>query len=204
MATLTKNSTSVQKSGFRNRLSRMVGQLGRIGKALLFPVATLPIAAILLRVGAQLPADTQFANFVHSIILNAGDVIFGNLPIVFAVGVAFGLSRDNRGEAALAGLIGMLVLTVLMKSGGADLPGQIYKDSSVKFHDIFGTRYDAVLANNVLNGIIAGSIVAYLYNRFNGTELPTVLGFFSGRRLVPVISVLGIMVFGIAYAIVFP
>lgn len=91
-------------------------------------------------------------------------MLFGNLPIVFAIGVAFGLARDNRGEAALAGFIGMTLLTILMSSGGADLPGKIYAHSSVNFHEVFkiGTKdkYDAVLAGNVLNGVIAGCLVA--------------------------------------------
>lgn len=69
---------------------------------------------------------------------------------------------------------------------------------------MFGGKYDAILANNVLNGIIGGGVVAAIYNRFNGVELPKVLGFFSGKRLIPVLSILGIMFFTIAYAIIFP
>lgn len=98
----------------------------------------------------------------------------------------------------------MALVMLLMGSTGADLPGKIYGSSSVNFHEIFGSKYDAILAGNVLNGIIAGGLVAFIYNKFNGTELPSVLGFFSGRRLIPVLCILGILVFGIAYAIVFP
>lgn len=201
---VTTYKATSPSSSFKNWWSKIVGQLGRIGKALMFPIATLPIAAILLRIGAQIPTGTPWAAFVQGIIINGGSVVFDNLPIIFGIGVAFGLSKDNRGEAALAGFIGMSLLTLLMKKSGADLVGKIYANSSVDFGSIFGGKYDAVLAGNVLNGIVAGALVAYIYNKFNGTELPTVLGFFSGRRLIPVLSVLGIMVFAIAYAVIFP
>ena len=202
--TKTQSKTKPQNThGFKAKWSKFVSLLGRVGKSLLFPIATLPIAAILLRIGAQLPGDTDFAKFVQKMITGGGSIVFDNLPIIFAVGIGFGLAKDNRGEAALSALIGMLLLKYIMADGGADLTNQIYKKAH-DFHADFGGKYDAILSNNVLTGFVAGGLVAYLYNKFNGVELPAALGFFSGRRLIPVITILAILFVGIVYAIVFP
>ncbi|RXY96921.1 PTS fructose transporter subunit IIBC [Malacoplasma penetrans] len=198
--------------------------LGRLGKALLFPIAVLPIAAILNRLGAQLPnsADTpEFAKFVQTLLSAAGNTVFNNLHILFAVGVGFGLTKDNRGEAALTALVGIILLGLLMSSTGADLPQQIYgkikfpidqslidagivSADATGFQALFGNKYDSILSQNVLNGILSGVFVAWVYNRFNNVELPKVLGFFSGRRLLPVLIILGMMFYGIIYAVIFP
>ncbi|MGL4950319.1 MAG: PTS transporter subunit EIIC, partial [Mycoplasma sp.] len=79
----------------------MLQKLGRIGKALLFPIAVLPVAAIFLRLGAQLPEGTAFASFIKALFLTAGNAVFDNLYMLFGIGLAFGLTKDNRGEAAL-------------------------------------------------------------------------------------------------------
>lgn len=121
-ASKTKPQSS---NGAKRFFKSLFGKLGRIGKALLFPIAMLPIAAIMLRVGAQLPTDTPFAHFVQTCIFNAGNVVFDNLPILFAVGVGFGLTKESRGEAALAAFVGMALLKVLMSGSGGDLPNQI-------------------------------------------------------------------------------
>lgn len=217
-----------------NIFSKMFEALGRVGKALLFPIAVLPIAAIINRLAAQLPANSGIANapafveFIQSILKAVGDTVFNNLYLLFAVGVGFGLTKDNRGEAALTALVSIILLNLLMSRGGADLTKQIYGNvnfnvdpNTIKdaidsgqmppealtqhgFIQLFGNSYDKILGQNVLNGILCGCFVAFIYNRFNNIELPKVLGFFSGRRLVPVLTILGMMVFGVLYAIIFP
>lgn len=223
--------------------SHALQSLGRIGKALLFPIAVLPIAAIFLRLGSQIPGGTDFAKFIQSIFLVGGNVVFNNLYILFGIGVAFGLTKDNRGEAALVGFVGIIAISMLLgtANGGSDLTNQIYgkiefnlpavdalksgqygalpealvnaSDEEIityfqstlsGFHRIFGNKYDAILSTNVLNGIIAGGAVAFIYNRYNGVELPKVLGFFSGRRLVPVLGLIAVLVFGLVWVIIFP
>ena len=208
-------------SGIKNYFKRVFNLLGRVGKALMFPIAVLPIAAILMRIGAQIPDNKDVLNapgftvFVQTSLEAVGDTVFKNLHILFAIGIAFGLTKDNRGEAAISGFIAMVLLTMLMKSEkGADLPNQIYKtidfspisggEKLTGFHRIFVNKYDDILATNVLNGIIGGSIVAFIYNRFNNIELPQILGFFNGRRLVPVLVILSMLLFTIVWAIVFP
>lgn len=218
---------------FKKSLSKSMANLSKMGKALLFPIAVLPIAGILNRIGAQLPfsSDAPWAEFVQSLFSRAGSAVFSNLAILFAIGVAFGLTKDNRGEAALVGFLGMILLTLLLgqnppdsKDPGpyADLPSQIYKTINfpppsaediaskkftgfeVGFARLFGKSYNDIMANNVLNGILVGVLISYLYNRFNGIELPKVLGFFSGRRLIPVVGILAVLVFTILWAIIFP
>ncbi|HZG74162.1 MAG TPA: N-acetylglucosamine-specific PTS transporter subunit IIBC [Chondromyces sp.] len=135
----------------------MLGFLQKIGKALMLPIAVLPAAGLLLRFGQPDLLDIPF-------IANAGNAIFANLALIFAIGVAMGLAKDNNGAAALSGAIGYLVLTE-------------------------GTK--AINENinmSVLGGIIAGVIAGLLYNRFHNVKLPEWLGFFSGRRFVPIVT----------------
>ena len=215
--TLAKPNQKEKHKVFKNAFNF----LSRIGKALMFPIAVLPIAAILMRIGAQIPVNGAeitnapvFVAFVQKLLAAVGATVFDNLHMLFAIGVAFGLTKDNRGEAAITGFVGMVLLTLLMSSNGADLPNQIYQginfspiqggENLTGFHRIFVGKYDQILATNVLNGIIMGIIVAFIYNRFNDLELPKILGFFNGRRLVPVLVILSTLIFTLVWAIIFP
>lgn len=194
---------------------KLLAQLQKIGKSLLFPIAMLPLAAILLRIGSAIPQTTEFSKLIATSFLAVANGVFGGaLPILFAIGIAFGMSKDQRGEAAITGFVVMVILSVLLSNskglfGGSDIVHQIYGKITLNggkgFQKIFeGGTYNNILANNVFTGIFAGSIVAFLYNRFNGIELPSVLGFFSGRRLIPVLSFMGALLAGFLYAIIFP
>lgn len=122
------------------------------------------------------------------------------------------MAKDNRGEAAIVGFSVMIILTILMSDkegalfGGADIVDKIYGSMTLQgdhgFHGVFRNSYNSILAKNVFTGIFAGSIVAFTYNRFNGVELPSILGFFSGRRLVPVLSFMATLFLGLVYAII--
>ncbi|WEK83086.1 MAG: PTS transporter subunit EIIC [Mycoplasma sp.] len=217
--------------------SRAMSRLGKIGKVLMFPIAVLPIAAILLRIGAQMPvisgvdeiknsglsdASIQFMNFVSIIMSKSGGIVFDYLPLLFAIAIGFGFAKDNRGEAAFSAGISMLLLMALMAKGsfvdiiygnfyiaGAqfDINGAATSDPlaiAKGFAGIFGNKYNAALSSNVLNGIIVGSISAYIYNKFTDVEIPKILGFFSGRRLIPSIVILTTGVWAVIYAVVFP
>ncbi len=203
----------VDKNLNNNIFKRSLSFLQKIGKSLLFPVAMLPLAAILLRLGAAIPGTTDFSKFISSVFLAIANGVFGNaMPILFAIGISFGMSRENRGEAAIIGFSVMVIFTILLSEngifGGADLVHQIYGGMKLNggwgFKGVFGRAYNSILANNVFTGIFAGGIVAYIYNRYNGIELPSILGFFSGRRLIPVLSFIATFVIGIMYAIIFP
>ncbi|MEH7107691.1 MULTISPECIES: N-acetylglucosamine-specific PTS transporter subunit IIBC [Bacillaceae] len=141
----------------------MLGFLQRIGKALMLPIAVLPAAGLLLRFGQPDLLNIPF-------IANAGNAIFANLALIFAIGVAIGFAKDSNGAAALSGAIGYLVLTEGTKA--------IDKDINM----------------GVLGGILAGIIAGLLYNRFRDIKLPEWLGFFSGRRFVPIITAVAMVV----------
>ncbi len=135
----------------------ILGYMQKLGKALMLPIAALPVAALLLRLGQPDLLDIAF-------IAAAGNAIFSNLPLLFAMGIAVGLSKDNAGAAALAGAVGYFILTAAA--------GTINADINMSF---FG-------------GIIAGIVAGHTYNRFHTTSLPAYLGFFSGKRLVPILT----------------
>ncbi|MBU9151566.1 N-acetylglucosamine-specific PTS transporter subunit IIBC [Burkholderia multivorans] len=142
-----------------------------LGRALMLPIAVLPVAGILLRLG-------QPDVFNIKMIADAGGAIFDNLPLLFAIGVAVGFAKDNNGVAALAGAIGYLIETAIMK-------------------DI-----DPKLNMGVLSGIIAGVVAGLLYNRYKDIKLPDYLAFFGGKRFVPIITGLVCVVLGIAFGYV--
>ena len=122
------------------------------------------------------------------------------------------MTKDQRGEAAITGFAVMLVLSIMLSTagpfGGFDFVDRVYGGMTLEgghgFHGVMKDSYDSVLAKNVFIGIFAGSLVSYLYNRFNGVELPSVLGFFSGRRLIPVLSMMSTIFLGLVLALIFP
>ncbi|MDD7804651.1 MAG: N-acetylglucosamine-specific PTS transporter subunit IIBC [Endozoicomonas sp. (ex Botrylloides leachii)] len=144
----------------------VLGYMQRLGKALMLPIATLPIAALLLRLGQQDLLNIPF-------VAEAGKAVFGNLPLLFALGIATGLAKDDSGAAALAGGIGYFVLTSAANTINSHI------DMS-----FFG-------------GIIAGIIGGHAYNRFYRVELPQFLAFFGGKRLVPIMT--GLIALAVAF-----
>jgi PTS system N-acetylglucosamine-specific IIC component len=169
----------------------MLAFLQKIGKALMLPVATLPAAALLLRFGAinyetefQLgPAVGGFLNqYIAPFLLAGGSAIFDNLSLIFAVGVAIGLAGDA--VAALAAVIAYLVLTTVLSKVPVAMP--FIAD-------------DAKLNMGVLGGILAGGVAAYCYNRYHNIKLPEWLGFFGGKRFVPIITSLSMVVIGLLF-----
>lgn len=158
----------------------MFSYLQKIGKALMVPVAVLPAAAILMGIGYWIDptgwgANSQLAAFL----IKAGAAIIDNMAILFAVGVAFGMSKDKNGAAALTGLVAFQVVTTLLSSGSV---AQLLSIAPEEVNPAFGR------INNQFIGILCGVISAELYNRFSGIELPKFLAFFSGKRFVPIIT----------------
>ena len=149
----------------------MFNLLQKIGKALMTPIAVLPVAALLLRLGF---GDIPFIDGqVASIMKNAGDAIFSHLDLLFGIGIAYGLAKNNDGAAALAGAIGVLIAKAVYIS--------INKDVNM----------------GVFVGIIIGVLAGTLYNRFYDIKLPEFLGFFGGKRFVPIITAISAIGVGI-------
>lgn len=153
--------------------------LQKIGRALMVPVAALPAAAILMGIGYWIDPDGWGSNSaLASLLIKSGAAIIDNMSLLFAVGVAFGLSKDKHGSAALSGLVGYLVVTTLLSPGAvSQLQGIPVDQVPAAFGKI----------NNQFIGILVGIISAELYNRFAQVELHQALSFFSGKRLVPII-----------------
>ena len=149
----------------------MFNLLQKVGKALMTPIAVLPVAAILLRLGF---GDIFFiTGDVANIMKVAGNAVFSNLDMLFAVGIAYGLAKNNDGAAALAGAVGLLIAKAVYL--------EIDKDLNM----------------GVFIGIIIGVLAGSLYNRFHTIKPPEFLGFFGGKRFVPIITALSAIVVGV-------
>ncbi|MGJ0191796.1 N-acetylglucosamine-specific PTS transporter subunit IIBC [Pantoea sp. RRHST58] len=157
----------------------MLGYLQKVGRALMVPVATLPAAAILMGVGYWLDPDAWGAgNAFAALLIKSGAAIIEHMSVLFAIGVAYGLSKDKDGAAALTGFVGFLVVTTLCSPAAVSMIQKIPLD---QVPAAFGK------IENQFVGIMVGIISAEVYNRFSHVELPKALAFFSGRRLVPIL-----------------
>lgn len=160
--------------------SSAFANLQKIGKSLMLPVAVLPVAGLLLGIGAtDFHTQNTVILAILSLMKHSGDVIFGNLPLIFAVGVALGFT-ENDGVAAIAAVIGHLVTTVTL--------GVMATLMGVKTAMIMGLPS---IQTGVFGGILAGGLAAYMFNRFYRIKLPEYLGFFAGKRFVPIITAIG-------------
>ncbi|WP_340614719.1 N-acetylglucosamine-specific PTS transporter subunit IIBC [Xenorhabdus thailandensis] len=158
----------------------ILSYLQRIGRALMVPVATLPAAAILVGVGYWIdPTGWGADNELAALFITSGTSILNNMGMLFAIGIAYGMSKDKDGAAALSGLIGFIVVMQLCS------PAAVAMIKGIPIEEVpkaFGK------INNQFVGILVGVFSAELYNRYSNVELPQALSFFSGRRLVPILN----------------
>ena len=171
-------------------MKRILTGAQQLGRALMLPIAVLPVAALLLRLGQ--PDVIGLVPWLAPIgppIAAAGDAIFSNLGVLFAIGVAVGLARENHGAAGLAALVCYLVTTEGAKviidvdpSAIAGLTGQAAALAAA------ANKARQLARLSVPAGIMSGVIGGLLYNRYSGVQLPSYLGFFAGRRFVPIVS----------------
>lgn len=186
---------------------KVFGVLQKVGKALMLPVALLPAAGILLALGNALHnealldlapfLDNSGVSMVASVMENAGNIVFSNLPLLFAVGVAVGLS-GGEGVAGLAAIIGYLIMNVTMGT----VKG--YTAESVNGIDVANVLGIPTLQTGVFGGIIVGILASMLYNKFYEIELPSYLGFFAGKRFVPIITAASAVVLGLVMVLIWP
>ena len=170
---------------------KLFGQLQRIGKALMLPVAILPAAGLLLAIGTAFQGEAlqHYLPFIkNGVIQNianmmtgAGGIIFDNLPIIFALGVAIGLAGGD-GVAAIAAFVGFIIMNKTMGAFLNVTPAQL-EDPSKGFANVLGIP---TLQTGVFGGIIIGALAAWCYNKFYNISLPSYLGFFAGKRFVPI------------------
>lgn len=151
----------------------------RVSRSFMIPIAVMPAAAILFRFG-KIEFEQPFLMKLAAICEAAGGAIFDHLPLLFAIGIAIGLT-GGKGVAALSAAVGYLVFQEVMRT-----------------YEIVQTNElaEANVQMGVLGGLITGGVTAYLYNRFKDTKLPQALGFFAGRRFVPIVTALAMTVLG--------
>ncbi|MFD2656067.1 glucose-specific PTS transporter subunit IIBC [Gracilibacillus thailandensis] len=188
-------------------MSNLFGTLQKVGKALMLPVALLPAAGILLAFGTSFAQDQWVEKFpwfgndivqkVLEVMSEAGGIVFDNLPLLFAVGVAIGLAKGD-GVAGLAAIIGYLIMNVTMSVFGGITDGMT---EEAAYESVLGIP---TLGTGVFGGIIVGILAAYMYNRFFDIELPQFLGFFAGKRFVPIITAFSSLLLGIVMYLVWP
>lgn len=170
----------------------MMKYLQKLGRSLMLPIAVLPAASLLMGIGYYIDPTGWGANSsTAAFLIKTGAAIIDNMSILFAIGVALGMSKDKDGSAALSGLVAFLVVkTLLSVSSVSQLLAIPVEEVAPAFSKI----------ENQFIGILSGLVAAHSYNRFSNTELPEFLAFFSGKRLVPIVtSIFMIFISGILF-----
>ncbi len=173
-------STAAGGSRGSSAWEKALGALQSVGRSLMLPIAVLPAAALLLRLGQD---DLLALPWMAA----AGDAVFSNLDLIFAIGIAFGLA-GGEGAAALAGLVGFLVFDGVFNTLIPQVDGE--PDPNINM--------------GVLSGIIIGLVAAGLYRRFSDIRLPDYLAFFGGRRFVPIVTAIAALLLGLVFGFVWP
>ncbi len=186
--------SSSSESGISARRLDLSG-LQKLGRSLMLPIAVLPAAGLLLRLGQDdLLGRFSSMKTVAAVIGGAGNALISNLPILFAVGIAIGWAKKADGSTALAALVGYLSFQAVEKAmSPVVLAGKVDKAGD-----------PAVVDFGVLGGIVIGIMSAILWQRFYKTKLPDYVGFFSGRRLVPILTASGAIVVGVIMSFIYP
>ncbi|WP_071393155.1 N-acetylglucosamine-specific PTS transporter subunit IIBC [Bacillus tuaregi] len=174
----------------------MMKYLQKLGRSLMLPVAVLPAAAILMGIGYWIdPTGWGAESPVAAFFIKAGGAIIDNMAVLFAVGVALGMAKTKDGSAALSGLVGYLVVTTILSS---DTVAMLQAVPVEEVNAAFGK------IGNQFIGIISGLIAAAMYNRFSHVQLPDALSFFSGKRLVPIMTSVAMLAASVVLFFVWP
>ena len=200
---------------------KIFGVLQRVGRSFMLPIAVLPVAGLLLGIGSSFTNETTIATYglqgilgngtiLHALLMimsKAGNVIFDNLPIIFAVGVAIGMAKADKEVAALSAMISFFVMHASINAVLL-LAGKVLADGTIAPDVLEGTIASVcgiqTLQMGVFGGILVGLGVAALHNRFYKIELPNALSFFGGSRFVPIISTVTYVGIGILMYFIWP
>lgn len=181
----------------KDRLGSPFKQLQKVGKAFMLPIAILPAAGLLLGIGGALSNETTVATYpildnpilrgLFTVLADAGTVVFSNLALLLSIGLCIGLAKRDKGTAALAGIVGYLVMTGTTAS-------------MLKMFDPDGDAIDT----GVVGALVIGAIAVTLHNRCHNIQLPQVLGFFGGSRFVPIVVSLAAIPVGALFFLIWP
>ena len=192
--------------------SSILAHLQRFGKALMLPIAILPAAGLLLGIGGALSnpdtlraykfLDIQQLQYLFQLMAAAGNIVFANLPILFAVGLATGLARQDKGTAGIAALVSMLIMnatinTVLKLTGNLATENLVGAGQGL----CLGIQ---TLETGVFGGMLIGVTAYLIHERFYKTQLPQFLGFFGGSRFVPIVCAVASIALGILVYVIWP
>lgn len=194
--------------------NKVFGVLQRVGRSFMLPIAILPVAGLFLGIGGSFTNTTMleayglmgvlgpgtFANSILTVMKSAGDIVFANLPILFAMGVAIGMAKAEKAVAALSGAVAFFIMhasigAMIEVNGGVE---KMMEGSTALTVGINS------LQMGVFGGIIVGLGVAALHNRFYKQELPQALSFFAGTRFVPIISAVVFLIVGVLMFYIWP
>lgn len=194
--------------------NKLFSVLQRVGRSFMLPIAILPVAGLFLGIGSSFTNQTVLEtyglanimgpgtvlNAILTVMSAAGDVVFGNLPIIFAIGVAIGMAKKEKEVAALSAAIAFFIMhsainAMININGGVEA---LLEGATTSVVGITS------LQMGVFGGIIVGLGVAYLHNKFYKIELPQVISFFGGTRFVPIISAIVYLIVGIAMFFIWP
>ncbi|GAA0110090.1 glucose-specific PTS transporter subunit IIBC [Clostridium tertium] len=189
-------------------LKKYFGVLQRVGKSLMLPVALLPAAGLLMGIGTLLQNPNIINNIpmlsgetfqlMANIMSSSGDIVFSNLPLIFAVGVAIGMSNGD-GVAALAAIVSFLIMNMTIGiTARVDL---LQVDTNPMYDMVLGIP---TLQTGVFGGILIGMVSAIIYQKFYTIKLPEFLGFFSGKRFVPIVAAIAGVLIGIIMVVIWP
>ncbi|MFB4297773.1 PTS transporter subunit EIIC [Actinomadura sp. NTSP31] len=203
-------SARTHPGSVRDAWSSAFAVLQRIGRSLMLPIAVLPAAGILLRLGQPdlLGADGLGWDRVAEVFAAAGGALLDNLALLFAVGVAIGFAKKSDGSTALAAVAAYLVFDRVSKTMFAhssalkDSVVQLVRQEDGSLKETIG--YGLTNPTQVIGGIAVGLMVALLYQRFYRIKLPSWLAFFGGRRFVPIVSAAAALVLGVVVGLVWP
>lgn len=193
-------------------MSKLFDKAQQFGKSFMLPIAILPAAGLLLGIGGALSnpntikaypmLDIALLQNVFILMSSAGNIVFQNLPIIFAVGVAIGLAKQDKGTAGLAAMLGFLIMNASM-NGLLTITDTIAKNNLAEEGQSMVLGIQTV-ETGVFGGIITGVMTASLHNKFHKITLPTYLGFFGGSRFVPIITALASILLGVCMFFIWP
>ncbi len=189
----TADPTASGGTSTRKRLN--LAPVQKFGRSLMLPIAALPIAALLLRLGQPdlLGADGLGWVKVAAVVGAAGNALFANLPLLFAVGVAIGMARKADGSTALAAVVGYLVFKGVGDAMSPFVLGEPAKGAEQE-----------LINYGVLGGIVSGLVAAWLWQKYHRIKLPPYLAFFGGRRFVPIITSFAMLAIAVLVSFVYP
>ena len=193
---------------------KIFGVLQRVGRSFMLPIAMLPIAGLLLGIGSSFTNPTTLEAYhltnvirqggilysILTIMKATGSVVFDNLALLFAMGVAIGMAKKEKAVAALSGAVGFLIMNTAI-SALIELKGGVSAMAANSTAQVLGIT---TLQMGVFGGIIVGLGVAALHNRFYKIELPQVLSFFGGTRFVPIVTAVVYLIVGIIMFFIWP